>query len=85
MERELIQRLPKLRGVKNRPIFPKLDVINVSDLPNYAKDGVVNAAILGKKVKILGDGELKEKITVQGLVVSKSAKEKIEAAGGLVK
>lgn len=33
-------------------------------------------------LKILGNGELKKKITVQAKVFSASAKEKIEAAGG---
>ncbi len=35
-------------------------------------------------VKILGDGELTKKFTVSGCVVSKSAKEKIEKAGGTI-
>jgi large subunit ribosomal protein L15 len=35
-----------------------------------------------KKVKILGNGELKKKLTVRASSFSKSAKEKIEAAGG---
>src|SRR3989344_9364029 len=84
-ERDYIQRLPKLRGIKNKPTSPKLEVLNLSDLSKYAKDGVINGTILGKRVKILGSGEIKEKITIEGLPVSKSAKEKIEAAGGQVK
>ena len=36
------------------------------------------------KVKILGDGELTLKITVSDVLVSKSAKEAIEKAGGSV-
>ena len=35
-------------------------------------------------VKILDGGELKKSVTVKGLPVSKSAKEKIEKAGGKV-
>ncbi len=35
-------------------------------------------------VKILGDGEIKMPITVQGLKISKSAREKIEKAGGKI-
>lgn len=84
-ERDYIQRLPKLRGIKNKPVSPKLEVLNVGDLEKYAKDGVVNENILGKKVKILGDGEIKTAIIVEGLAVSKSAKEKIEKTGGNVK
>ena len=83
-ERDYIQRLPKIRGIKNKPITPKLDVLNVGDLDNYAQNGKVSAEVLGKKVKILGDGEIKAAITVEGLPVSGPAKEKIEAAGGKV-
>ncbi len=82
-ERDFIQRLPKLRGIKNKP-RPKLDVINVEDLEKYSNNGVVNEKILGKKVKVLGNGEIKKPITVEGLPVSLSAKGKIEAAGGRV-
>ena len=35
-------------------------------------------------IKILGNGELSKKFTVQGLNVSEGAKSKIEAAGGTV-
>jgi len=37
------------------------------------------------KVKILGKGELTKKLIIEGCQVSKSAKEKIEKAGGTVK
>lgn len=84
-ERDFYMRLPKLRGIKNRPTSPKLDVINVGDLERLAREGVLNAAILGKVMKILGDGEVKKPITIEGLPVSGSAKQKIEAAGGQVK
>lgn len=82
-ERDFIQRLPKLRGVKNRPRI-KLGILNVSELSKHAKDGVINEQILGKKMKILGNGEIKTPIQVQGLPVTKSAKNKIEAAGGKI-
>ncbi len=82
-ERDLIQRLPKLRGIKNKPKI-KLEVLNVNDLSKYAKDGIINEQVLGKKMKILGDGDIKAPVTVQGLPVTKSAKSKIEAAGGKV-
>ena len=83
-ERDLIQRLPKLRGVKNKSIYTKLDILSVGDLEKFAKDGMVNEEILGKKVKVLGDGEVKTPLKVSGLPVSESAKKKIEAAGGNV-
>ena len=58
-----------------------------------AKDSLVNKAILVEKgviknsrspVKILGDGEVKSAFTIRGIPVSRSAKEKIEKAGGKV-
>ncbi len=84
-ERDFYMRLPKLRGVKNKPKEAPLEVISVGNLDHFAKDGVVSEKILGRKVKVLGDGEIKTKITVEGLPVSESAKQKIEAAGGNVK
>lgn len=83
--RDFIQRLPKLRGVKNHSVKPKLPIVNVGDLEKIAKDGVVSFKVLGRRVKILGGGEITSKIAVEGLSVSKSAKEKIEKAGGSVK
>lgn len=83
-ERELLQRLPKLRGYKNRFRGEKMEVLNVGDLEKYSQNGVVNEKILGKRVKILGDGEIKNSVTVERLPVSKSAKEKIEKAGGKI-
>ena len=85
----LARRLPK-RGFNN--IFAKpLTAINVSAL-NVFEDGTVVTAqllletgVLSKceyGVKILGNGELTRKLTVQVSAFSASAKEKIEAAGG---
>lgn len=80
-ERELIQRLPKLRGYKNKPLQENLPVLNIGDLERkldlFKKQH--------KKFKILGVGEIKKPIHLVGLPVSKKAKEKIEAAGGTVK
>lgn len=84
-ERDYYMRLPKLRGIKNRPHEEPMDVINVGELSGFAKDGMISEKVLGRRVKVLGTGEIKTKITVEGLPVSKSAKEKIEAAGGNVK
>ncbi len=81
-ERDLLIRIPKLRGYKNKPLEGKPKVINIGDL-NGLKDDFFTKQNLGN-IKILGDGELKRSITVKGLPVSKSAKEKIEKAGGKV-
>ena len=85
----LARRIPK-RGFHN--IFAKpLESLNVSALNAFEDDSVVNAEALLEKgilskctygVKILGNGELSKKLTVQASAFSESAKEKIEAAGG---
>ena len=85
----LSRRVPK-RGFNN--IFAKpLDAINVSALEKF-EDGatvtvndIVATGLVGKSkygVKILGNGELTKKLTVQANAFSASAKEKIEAVGG---
>ena len=85
----LVRRLPK-RGFNN--IFAKpLEAINVDVLNKFEDGAVVDAKALLEKgilskceygVKILGNGELTKKLTVQANKFSASAKEKIEAAGG---
>ena len=75
-ERDLLIRLPKLRGYRNKSIKEKQKVLNLSDLAN-SQDTVFNKKNLGL-VKILGGGELKKPIIIEGLPVSKSAKIKIE-------
>ena len=78
------------RGFHN--IFAKpLEIINLSAL-NRFEDGVtVNAeALLAKGIlskckygfKVLGNGSVEKKVTVQASAFSASAKEAIEAAGG---
>ena len=85
----LTQRLPK-RGFTN--IFAtKYATINVGDLNRFEDGAVVDeaaivAAGLVKKtmdgIKVLGNGELEKKLTVNAKAFSASAKQKIEAAGG---
>lgn len=85
----IYRRLPK-RGFKN--IFAKEYVsINVEEL-NKLEDGIeVTAQVLKEAgliskicdgVVILGRGELERKLTVKAKRFSKTAAEKIEAAGG---
>ena len=85
----LTRRLPK-RGFTN--IFAKeYATINVSAL-NVFEDGsvvgpveLIQAGIIKKiedGIKILGNGEITKKLTVQAMKFSATAKEKIEAAGG---
>ena len=85
----LYRRVPK-KGFTN--IF-RLEYaeVNVGQLEVFTEGTVVNAELLKaagiiKKtmdgVKVLGNGELTKKLTVEATVFSASAKEKIEAAGG---
>ncbi len=86
----LHRRLPK-RGFVN--IFrDEYAVVNLSDLANLGETnitpdllrarGLVNGK--NKRVKVLGDGELKSALTVQAHKFSRSAEEKIKTAGGAV-
>ena len=83
------RRLPK-RGFKNRN-SKEIVAVNISVLENFDNDAVVSVDTLIEKgivknprdgVKILGNGELTKKLTVQANAFSASAKEKIEALGG---
>ena len=85
----LYRRIPK-RGFKN--INTKHIVsVNVSELERFDNDAVVTVASLIEAglvknprdgVKILGNGELSKKLTVQVNAFSEGAAKKIEAAGG---
>jgi len=85
----LTRRIPK-RGFNN--IFAKpLEAINVSQLEVFESGATVGVnellerGILSKcryGVKILGNGELTKKLTVNASAFSESARQKIEAAGG---
>ncbi|OGU68046.1 MAG: 50S ribosomal protein L15 [Ignavibacteria bacterium RBG_16_36_9] len=55
-------------------------VLNIEELKNL---GLISS--ITKPVKILGKGELKVKINLEVNAISKSAKEKIESAGGSIK
>ena len=87
----LHRRLPK-RGFNNIFKTP-VEVINVRDLNRFESGAVVDQKMLAeaglvsrraKQVKVLGQGDLKVALTLQVGSASKSAKEKIEAAGGQV-
>ena len=82
-----------MRGFKS--IYPKNQIVDLEKLDKNFQDGdIVSPATLREKrlirkirvpVKILGSGEITKKLTVEKCLVSKSAKEKIEAAGGTCK
>jgi len=86
----LVKRLPTLRGFTN--IYKKeYEVVNVGKLAGFeagtvvTAEELVNAGIIGSKdkmLKILGEGDIKNALTVRADKFSASAKAKIEAAGG---
>ena len=78
----LYRRLPK-RGFKCRNSKTIIG-INLSALEAFENDSVVSVETLIEAgiVKILGNGELTKKLTVQANAFSAAAKEKIEALGG---
>jgi large subunit ribosomal protein L15 len=86
----LQRRVPK-RGFVN--IFGKeIAIVNIAALENTFEDGAVidvegliKAGLVKKSldgVKILGNGDITKKLTVQVNAFSDTAKQKIEAAGG---
>ena len=93
----LYRRLPK-RGFK--PISrKKVAIINISDIENFIKNKKIRAqeeinikSLIEKKLinknykklKILGKGEINEKLKVKVDFISKSAKSKIEKVGGVI-
>jgi len=86
----LFRRIPK-RGFNNKFAL-KIAIVNLSDLEEtFNSGGTVTPEILRERnlakggydeLKVLGEGELKKKLTVSAHRFSKSAIEKIEAAGG---
>jgi large subunit ribosomal protein L15 len=88
----LIRRLPK-RGFNNAAFHKHYAIVNVSDLNAFEAGVVVNEQMLRESnlirghfagIKILGDGELKHGLKVEADMVSATAREKIEKAGGTI-
>ncbi len=87
----LYRQLPK-RGFKN-PFRKTYGVINIAVLSEIEHDGTIDIEFLKSKglikkrdkyVKILGEGEISKPINVKVHAISKSAREKIEKAGGTI-
>ena len=87
----IARRLPK-RGFNNKWAIT-YDIVNVESLNVFEEGTVVTAELLAEKrlvsgknnggIKILGNGHLTKKLTVQADKFSASAKSAIEAAGGV--
>lgn len=89
----LFRRMPKLKGFSNAKFKKHYNIINLSDLEIVATSGVTEITkevlleknIIRKKslgIKLLGEGELKAKITLTVDAASNSAKAAVEKAGG---
>lgn len=87
-----IARLPK-RGFSNFHFSKDYQIVNVGDLEGFDADSRVDGKVLqeaglvgdaAKLIKILGNGELKTKLTVVASKFSAGASEKISQAGGTV-
>ena len=88
----LYRRLPK-RGFNNARFATVYAVINVSDLNRFENGTVVSPALLKEVgliknqldgIKVLGNGELTKKLTIQANKFSKTAVEKIEKSGSKI-
>jgi len=96
--RVFIKKYHKLKGYRFKKQSENQRVINVFMLEKRFNSGdIVNSKSLIEKklirlverkeplIKILGKGDLTKKLIIEGCLVSKSAQEKIEKAGGSVK
>ena len=88
----LYRSLPK-RGFNNYEFQIRYAVINVSDLNRFENGTVVTPALLKETgviknqldgIKVLGNGTLEKKLTVQAHKFSKTAIEKLEASGSKI-
>lgn len=95
--RDIIKKLPKLRGYRFNTVSVKPAVVNLTVLEKIFKDGeVINAQILLAKklikrergqlpvLKILGTGDFTKKLKFENCLVSASAQKKIEKAGSSI-
>ena len=85
----LFRRIPK-RGFKNAMFKTMYAVINLDDLNSFEDGSVVTPALLKEKgivkkqldgIKVLGNGKLEKKLTIQANKFSKSALDKIKESG----
>ena len=87
----LIRRMPK-RGFTNKRFKKEYQIVNLSDLcrikePSISLELLEKIGLIKNKaklVKILGDGEIKNPISIQAHAASKKAQDKIKSAGGKI-
>lgn len=87
----LHRRLPK-RGFNNI-LAKRVLIVNIADLDIFEDKAIIDGAALKEKglikgtfdmVKILGNGEVTKAFALKHCLVSKTARQKIEAAGGSI-
>jgi len=98
-ERDIILRLPKLRGIKFKPLKEKPYVVNLEDInEKFNENEVVNKETLVQKkvlkirksdknpqIKILAKGKLDKKLIFSSeLLFSNKAKEEILKSGSII-
>jgi large subunit ribosomal protein L15 len=96
--RDMIKKLPKLRGYRFKSVQESSKPVNLSQLEatfetgdNVSPKEIVKAGLVNKKsgkiptIKILGTGDITKKLKIKGCTFSKTAQEKIEKAGGTIK
>lgn len=95
--RDILKKIPKLRGYNQKQIPANLAVVNLKAIEkNFEAGGSVTPkTLLGKhlirrisgklpRVKILAGGSLSKPLEFKGVVFSKSAREAVEKAGGRI-
>lgn len=85
----LFMKLP-IRGFSNAPFRVSYEAVNLGQVEKMYQDGeTVNSKTLaekgfikgkGKRVKLLGNGELTKRVKVEIAAMSESARQKLEAA-----
>jgi large subunit ribosomal protein L15 len=99
--RDYLKQIPKQRGRHKHSFKSRVaasTVVSIGTLESAFLQGAVVTpkALIAKglvvsfgsripRIKILGDGRIAKKFTVQGCLVSKSARAAIEKAGGIIK
>lgn len=86
----LYRRIPKLKHfpIVNQKVYTVINVKGLAELPantEVTMQSLMDAGIITSNdgpLKVLGDGDISTALTVKAAAFTKSAKEKIEAAGG---
>ncbi len=86
----LYRRVPKLKHftIVNQKVYTVINVRGLADLPASSEVTLASLMEVGiittndGPLKVLGDGDISVALTVKAAAFTKSAQEKIEAAGG---